>query len=787
MANARLRHGRLPTPQTPLVGRGEDIEAAKRLVDVARLITFTGPGGSGKTRLAIAVAEALSERYADGVAFVALQDARDREAVHSAIASALELVEHPDRDIEAEIVEHLTAREVLLVLDNFEQVIAEATLVSDLLVEVPGLDVLVTSRSPLRLSGEREFVVQPLAVPDEAADVDLTQLVGNDAVALFIERMRVVRPELELGPEEVQAVAEITRRLDGLPLAVELAAARTRELSVQSVLGRLDRSLPLLDRGSRDAPDRQRTLRDTLDWSYGLLGAHERWLLGRLSVFAGGWSIEAAEAVCAADDERRSSVLDGITSLADSSLIRPTNGARGEARFTMLHVVREYASERLGRSADRSLVSERHAHWVLGLVEAAEPELELAELRSWQHRLRLEEENIRVALRWAIVEGHAELAMSIAGSLWRFWHYWGRTREGAEWLEAILAMPGADGSAERAKALGALGSLRFWQGRAADAVRLYDESLAIRRELGDRVEIAKALRNEMWAAGAIGDHELARRRVHQWWKYYQGSAIDDGVRTADESLAGIDYIWGGRGSYETAVSAVQYGAEQRLQAGYVLGAAEMTANVAMAHYLGRRYDLALSTGRDVLRALHELGHVGRLGLAFKFQSATELELGNTVRAVTLAAASERQSAELGGLWRGNLAKFPNVIEATRPALSPEAYSRAVSEGRAMTLDDVVEYALSDRSNAARSTSVKRAGRDELTAREREVLDLVVAGRTDGEIAEALFISPKTASVHVANIKGKLGAGSRVEIATLAMLRGLAEPSVDGDRGRTGDT
>ncbi len=778
MALARARHGRLPTPQTPLVGRAEDIEAAKRLVLETRLVTLTGAGGSGKTRLAIAVAEALSEHYSDGVVFVALQDAGDREAVSSAMCSALGLVEYPDRDIESAIADYLAGHEALLVLDNFEQVISEATLVSDLMAEAPSVDVLVTSRIPLRLSGEHELVVLPLEVPGDPATVDLADLLGNDAIVLFIERSRAVRPDLELGPDEVRAIAEIARRLDGLPLAVELAAARTRELSAAALRDRLEKSLPLLDRGRRDAPDRQRTLRGTLDWSYDLLGQGEKRLLGRLSIFAGGWSIEAAEAVCATDDEGDSSILDGTTSLVENSLVRPVSGARGEARFAMLHVVREYASERLDASGDRTLVAERHARWVLGLVEAAEPELELAELRSWQHRLRLEEENIRAAMRWAIAAGRSELALSVAGSLWRFWHYWARTREGSEWLETVLAMPGAAGSTERAKALGALGSLRFWQGRAADASKLYDEALRIRRDLGDRVEIARALRSAMWAAGAIGDHELARQHLHEWWEYYEGSEIDDGLRNLDEDLPGIDYIWGGRGSYDAAVTAVAHGIEQRREAGYPLGAAEMTANLAMAHYLGARYDLALETGRDVLRAFFELGHVGRLGLAFKFLSATELELGNPVRAVTLAAASERQSAELGGLWRGNLARFPNVVDATRSELTPEAHSRAVSEGQAMALEEVVEHALSGRSTVPRSSLVKRSDRQALTAREREVLDLVVAGRTDGEIADALFISPKTASVHVANIKGKLGARSRVEIATMAMLRGLAAPNAD---------
>lgn len=778
MALARARHGRLPTPQTPLIGRAEDIEAAKRLVEEARLVTLTGPGGSGKTRLGIAVAEALSEQYAEGVVFVALQDAGDREAVASAMSSALGLAEHPDRDTESGIADHLAGREALLVLDNFEQVISEATLVSELLAAAPGVDVLVTSRSPLRLTSEREFVVQPLEAPDSSADTDLADLLSNDAIVLFIERSRAVRPDIELDPEEVRAIAEISRRLDGLPLAVELAAARTRELSAAALLDRLERSLPLLDRGPRDAPDRQQTMRGTLDWSNELLEPVEQRLLARLSVFLGGWSIEGAETVCRLDDEPGDDVLEGITGLVESSLVRPVTGARGEARFTMLHVIREYAAERLDDGSERARISERHARWVLDLVETAEPELELTDLRSWQHRLRLEEDNIRAALRWAIANGRVDLALRMAGSLWRFWHYWARTREGSEWLEATLAMPGEANPAERGKALSALGSLRFWQGRAEDASELYDAALQIRREQGDRVELARALRNAMWAAGAVGDHELARARTREWWEAYQGSQIDDGIRGLEETLASIDFIWGGRGSYEAAASAVRAGAEKRREAGQVLSATEMTAGLAMAHYLAARYDLALETGRDVLRSMFELGHLGRLGLAFKFQSATELALGNPVRAVILAAASERQSTELGGLWRGNLAKYPDVIEATRAELAPEAHARLVSEGRAMGLEEAVEYALSDRSTVPRASQASRGDRIALTPREREVLELVVAGKTDGEIADALFISPKTASVHVANIKGKLGAGSRVETATMAMLRGLAAPNTD---------
>ena len=327
------------------------------------------------------------------------------------------------------------------------------------------LRILVTSRSVLHLSEEQDFDVPPLGIPDPAHLPSPDALSQYEAVALFIERASAAKPGFAVTNENAPAVAEICSRLDGLPLAIELAAARIRVLSPRAILDRLERRLPLLTGGARDRPDRQRTLRDAIDWSYELLDDAERALFDRLAVFAGGWTLEMAEAVCNPDGELQLDLFEGMSSLTDKSLIRPMQVDSGEDRFTMLQVLREFAAERLDAGPDSNSIRRRHALEMAALTKAAEPELVRTQIRSWQLRLRQEEENIRGALRWAIELGEAELALRIAGPLWQFWTYWLHVREGIAWLEAVLALPGAAESiAPRARRSG---RSRHWNtGRA---------------------------------------------------------------------------------------------------------------------------------------------------------------------------------------------------------------------------------------------------------------------------------------------------------------------------------
>jgi predicted ATPase/DNA-binding SARP family transcriptional activator len=405
----------LPTAPTPFLGRELELAAVTALLnrDEVRLLTLTGAGGTGKTRLALAAARELEPAFRDGARFVGLATVRDPALVASTVAAALGAGETGAGSVETALFEHLRDQHTLLVLDNFEQVTAAAPLVAELLGAAPRLKVLVTSRGVLRVSAEHEYPVPPLPLPDPADAGDPDSLLRNEAVALFVERARAVRPGFALDGE-ARAVVDICAALDGLPLALELAAARVKVLSPSALRDRLERRLPLLERGPADLPGRQRTMRATIDWSYDLLDEADRALFARLAVFAGGCTVEAAEAVCEAD-------LDGLAALVDASLLRERPGGRAETRFAMLEVVREYAVERLEASGESERLRRRHAGHYADLGERAEPELTGAEAVRWLGYLEAEHDNIRAALAWAGTAGEREVELRLAGSMHYFW------------------------------------------------------------------------------------------------------------------------------------------------------------------------------------------------------------------------------------------------------------------------------------------------------------------------------------------------------------------------------
>ena len=524
------QRGNLASSPTPLIGREVELATLAGLLQQRPLLTLIGPGGAGKTRLGLALAERLVNDFADGAFFVPLQDARDRAGIGAAIAVALGVRETPGRDLERGVKEHLQDRELLLILDNFEQVVSATPLVAELLAGSPGLRVVVTSRAVLHLSGEQTYEVPPLSVPNPADLPSLSELAGYEAVALFVERARAVKPGFALTDGNARAVAEICHRLDGLPLALELAAARIRLLTPEAILERLERRLPLLVGGATDLPMRQQTLRGAIDWSYDLLDIAERRLFERLAVFAGGWTIEAADMICNPGAELGIDTLDGLTSLADKSLIHAIPTDDEESRFGTLQVIREYAGEKLRSGPDSDELPRRHAAHVLALAELAGPELRSANLRTWQQRLRREQENLRAALRWAIDGGEAEVGLRTAGAIWDYWHYWAELREGARWLEALLALPAAGpATLVRAKALRGLAGILYWQGDADRSFALYEEALAITRTLGDEQLIAATLHDIAWAALGRGDLVVASAFATESRDHYRRAGDSDGA------------------------------------------------------------------------------------------------------------------------------------------------------------------------------------------------------------------------------------------------------------------
>ncbi len=510
----------LPAQLTPLIGREHEVTTVVRLLrrDKVRLVTFTGPGGTGKTRLALQVAAELVDVFVGGVFFVSLASIRDPTLVMPTIARALGIRDGVGRPALARLVELLQQKRVLLLLDNFEQVVEAAPQVADLLTSCPQLKLLVTSREVLHVRSEREFAVPPLALPDPTHLPKLAALARTPSVALFSQRAQAARPEFKLTSTNARAVAEICVRLDGLPLAIELAAARMKLLSPQALLVRLDRPLNMLTGGARDVPARQQTLRNTIEWSYQLLNAREQRLFRWLSVFVSGCSLQAAEAVCTGPDDEAGQVLDGVASLVDKSLLQRVEQTEEESedqRLLMLETIREYGLEVLTASGEGNAARQAHAGYFLQMAEEAEPELKGPLLVAWLDRLEREHDNLRAALQWALENGRGEIALRLGIALERFWVVRGLRNEGLAFLQRALAESTEVAANIRAKALLAAARLAFNQSNYEQGEVLAQEGLALFRELGDRRGIALTLNRLGVAAWRRGDYRSARTLLEE--------------------------------------------------------------------------------------------------------------------------------------------------------------------------------------------------------------------------------------------------------------------------------
>ncbi|HEX6818167.1 MAG TPA: tetratricopeptide repeat protein [Ktedonobacterales bacterium] len=515
----------LPIAPSPLFGREGELATTLELLrrEPVRLLTLTGMGGVGKTHLALELAHALEVEFADGARFVSLAPLRDPLLVCAALAGALGLRETGQTPL-AELVQHsLRDKRLLLLLDNFEHVIQAAPFVADLLATCPRLKVLVTSRVPLHLRAEQEYLLAPLALPDASTTMSVAALEQVPSVRLFLQRVQAVLPAFTLSAANAGAILAICQRLDGLPLALELAAARSRALAPQALLERLDARLALLTDGARDLPARQRTLRDTLGWSYDLLSAEAQLMFRRLAVFAGGCTLTAAQAVCAsaqdsAHDEG-SGVFDTLCTLVDHHLLRARpGGSAGDQRFDMLETVREYAWEQLCAHGEEENIRRAHAAHFLAFAEAAEPHLSGSEQTAWLSRLDEENDNLRSALHWAQERNEVTIGLRIAGALWRFWTTRGHLGEGERWLEWFLGRARSydrtDIAAVRAKALNGAGLLAQQQGDYRKAFAWHEENFALRRSLGDHRGVASSLNNLGLIARDLGNF----RRAAQLWE-----------------------------------------------------------------------------------------------------------------------------------------------------------------------------------------------------------------------------------------------------------------------------
>ncbi len=495
----------LPQQPTSFIGREAQVDEVKALLDKTRLLTLTGAGGSGKTRLSLQVAADLLDGEGDGVWLVELAALADPALVPQAVADVLGVKEQAGMTIQASLVEWLKPKRLLLVLDNCEHLIAAcASLAADLLRNCPHVHILASSREPLNVAGEQTYRVPSLSLPDPKQAQTVESLSQFEVVRLFIERAQAVQPTFKVTNANAPAVAQVCFHLDGIPLAIELAAARVRSLSVEEINTRLGQRFRLLTGGSRDTLPRQQTLRALIDWSYDLLTESEKTLLRRLSVFAGGWTLSAAEVVCAGEPVEDWEVLDLLTALVDKSLVVAEPLGDG-TRYRLLETVRQYGGDRLGESGEAEAVRGRSASCFLALAEEAEPQLQGPEQGSWLVRLEAEHDNLRSSLAWEEQSAAgAEAGLRLAGSLWRFWFVRGHLSEGRQWLGRALARtkPGAAGpdgasggeaTATRGKALNGAGNLAWSQSDYAGARALYEEGLTVRRQLRDQGGISYSL------------------------------------------------------------------------------------------------------------------------------------------------------------------------------------------------------------------------------------------------------------------------------------------------------
>ncbi|KZE92327.1 putative HTH-type transcriptional regulator [Agromyces sp. NDB4Y10] len=525
----------LPVQVTHFVGRRRESARVRELLESSRVVTITGTGGTGKTRLALQVGAEIGARFSDGVYFVDLAPVDDPDVVPSQVLRALGEDSAPGNRLPRDaLLDRLADREVLLILDNFEQVIAAASVVADLVTASPRSRFLVTSRGPLRIAAEQEMPLEPMQLPDRHDAVGAAE---SDAVALFLDRAMAVRPDFAVTPENVEAVTELVRGLDGLPLAIELVASRVRLLPVPEILARLDPARP--GTGTIDLPERQRTIEGAIAWSHDLLDPPVRELFARLGVFAGGADLEQIERVC---DDVDVDLLSGLAELVDQGLLRQVAAPGGRARFRTLHVIREVALLKLEASGTGEAIHRRHLQAYVDWAEEVAAHVLGEDRSAWLDRFDADHDNVRTALDWAAVHGEADLALRLAAASWRFWQSRGHLYEGRSRLETVVSLPGGE-PANRARALEALGGVYWWQGEIDRCVAPYREALAIQREFGGPAEIANAIYNaaigQSVAAASTGATEEVRREVFAL--YDEGEAIYRGL--GDEDGLG-NIAWG---------------------------------------------------------------------------------------------------------------------------------------------------------------------------------------------------------------------------------------------------
>jgi predicted ATPase/DNA-binding CsgD family transcriptional regulator len=814
----------LPAPRSSFVGREPEIEEVKRELAMRRLLTLTGVGGSGKTRLALEVARALVEAYPDGVWLVEFAPLSEEVLVPKAVAEALKVPERPAEPLTDTLVEFLRNRELLLILDNCEHLLeAAARLVDKLLDSCSHLRIMSTSREAIGVEGEVRWLVPPLSVPEPQGTPSSEELGAYESVRLFGERARERDPSFSLSPPNALSVAEICRMLEGIPLAIELAAARVGTLSVEQISERLGGSLELLTRGGRTAVPRHRTLQGALGWSYDLLSESERRLFRKVSVFAGGWTFEASEAVCSGDGLEEREVLDLLSGLVEKSLVMVRGGDPGGARYRLLEPVRQYALDKLEESDELEEARRRHAEFFLGLAEETETEMKGPEQATWLDRLEAEHDNLRGALSWALERGEPELGLHLAVAFWWFWEARGYFGEGRRWLEQALAK-GSRASSARARALDGVGHLALELGEVDRAVAAAEEGLKLRTQLELEASVAASLLRLLGMTARIrGDYErdteLARESLAL------GREAEDKY-TVMWSLIHLGRVSSDQGDHERAKQFYEEGLALCRESGYTTALPNFLSALACEFLLQGDQQRATTVNSEATALVRKQGaNLGghsripgtleRLGWAALLRGDQEQaktwheenlrlsqKLGNKLMATESLEGLACAVGAKGGAQRA--AKLFGAAQALREAVGysqppsqravqepylvaarsrlEETWEAVLEEGRAMELGEAVEYALSEEElstivSSAALTEQLSAPLSELpaglTPREVEVLGLVATGMTNVQVAKELFLSPRTVEAHLASIYHKLGVTSRAGATRFALEHGLA--------------
>jgi len=814
--------GHLPIPLSRFIGREQESKEIQRLLGSNRLVTLTGPGGCGKTRLALKVVQELIGEFEGWIWFVEFATVADPVLVPQTIAATLNVREQSRRSLIDVLADALSGSPTLLVLDNCEHLIfACAQIAERLLQSCPDLTILVTSREILGITGEVTWIVPPLSLPSQqpwthplSAQDAMRAYQASESVQLFIARAEAIAPDFQFSPENGSWVAEICRRLDGMPLAIELAAARVRTLSPQQIAQRLDDRFQLLTGGSRTAPPRHQTLAAALDWSYALLSDVEQNLLQGLSIFAGGATLEALEAVSTMLGVEAKEVLEALSRLIDKSLVTVNRTERGETRYHLLETIRQYAHEKLAESGREVNSRDRHLDYFVQWVEAAEPHLNSAEQVKWLDRYEVEHDNLRAAIEWRHTEeSKASLGLRLAAACGRFWRLHGYLSEGRMQLSEALSKSGAqERTIMRARALTALANLEYLQsdypamrpvteealsiwrelgqeGKAGiaftldllgeleteegDYVRalgLFQEAMDIYQELNDARGIGQIHMQFGWAAMRAGDYPKAQRHLEEFFRLAQQAGDTSELAYA---LSGLGEVAVRQGQYEHAISLLEESLALNRKRGDKWGVATQLGSLGWVALRKHDYKWMREMLEESLSIRTTINDRGGIAWCLEKLAEAKVEQSEFQEAVKLFGHAESVRAPIGSIIDpADQGDYNRIISRLQSALSEESFAALWAEGVSMRLDDIIDCALTETESSTELTRAEKQKFGGLTRREREVATLIAQGKSNREIAEAMTVRVKTVETYVTRILNKLGLESRVQVATWAIEKGI---------------